>query len=367
MLGENGTEKFWLWMLSFENMYPQKVKKILHIFHTPEEFYYSGEKCLQAAGLFGQEEISGILKSKKSYSYDRELEKLEQQGIRFASIESPDYPKKLRDLCDAPYGLFFKGGRQLEEDIPVVAIVGARICSVYGSELAEYISKSLAGQGICVVSGMAKGIDAHSHMGALQAGGCTYAVLGTGVDICYPVENQHLYEAIAEKGCLISEYPPGRKALPWHFPARNRIVSGISDAVVVVEAREKSGSLITVEHALEQGKDVYAVPGRISDSLSQGCNRLIQSGAQLLLSPEEILESVFRHNFQSGKFFQKKKYPIAKELEVVYSNLDLFPKNVQTIIEETGETSDMVLEKLLQLQWMNLIQEPVKGYYSKKL
>lgn len=360
-------EEFWLWLVNIPGMFRQKISGILEVFHTPEELFRANEKLLRLSGVLKQEDIHNIMQSRKEYSYEREWDKLCRLDTRFYSFEHEHYPKRLKTLYDYPYGVFVRGKGLPSDKSPVVAMVGARNCSRYGAEIAACFAKVFGENGICVISGLAKGIDVHSHRGALMAGAVTCGVLGSGVDICYPAENADVFEKIQEHGALISEYPIGARPAPWKFPARNRIISGLADGVLVVEARKKSGSLITVECALEQGKDVYAVPGRIGDVLSEGCNRLIQSGAIPALSPKDVLGTLSCEKFQDYKFWEKREYPLAKDLEVVYSCVDLFPKNVQTIMEEVGENSPMVLEKLLQLQMMNLIQEPVKGYYLRKL
>lgn len=202
-----------------------------------------------------------------------------------------EYPKRLREIPNPPKELYVLG-RVPEEQIPTVAIIGARDCSEYGKYVASCLGAALGRNGIQVVSGMARGIDGIGQEAALDAGGSSFAVLGCGVDICYPAGNRRLYEKLRTGGGILSEYPPGTPPLPRHFPPRNRIVSGLSDAVVVVEAREKSGTLITVDMALEQGREVYVVPGRVTDPLSRGCNRLLKLGAGLLLEQGEFVEEL---------------------------------------------------------------------------
>lgn len=203
----------------------------------------------------------------------------------------PEYPERLKNIPGAPEELYVLG-RLPEEDRLSVAVIGARDCSEYGKYVAREIGAVLGRNKISVVSGMARGIDGISQEAALNAGGSSFAVLGCGVDICYPETNRQLYERLKISGGILSEYPPGSPALAWHFPPRNRIVSGLADVVAVIEARVKSGTLITVDMALEQGREVYAAPGRVTDRLSDGCNRLIRQGAGILLSPEEFLREL---------------------------------------------------------------------------
>lgn len=212
-------------------------------------------------------------------------------GIRMLRLQDEEYPERLREIPHPPKELYVLGEIP-KERIPTVAIIGARDCSEYGSYVATVLGAAMGHSGVQVVSGMARGIDGIGQEAALDAGGSTYAVLGCGVDVCYPAKNRPLYEKLQTGGGILSEYPPGTPPLPGYFPARNRIVSGLADAVVVVEAREKSGTLITVDMALEQGREVYVVPGRVTDPLSKGCNRLMKLGAGILLNTEDFVEEL---------------------------------------------------------------------------
>ena len=211
-----------------------------------------------------------------------------KQGIHIVVYGQEGYPKRLKEIPDPPFLLFYKGELP-SENVPSVAIVGARECSAYGEFVAQELGKSLGKAGIQVISGMARGIDGISQRASLDEGGRSFGVLGCGVDICYPKTNQKLYNQLCEKGGVLSAYLPGTAPIPNGFPPRNRIVSGLADALVVVEARAKSGTLITVDMALEQGKDVFVVPGRITDRLSDGCNRLLALGASPVLTPTELI------------------------------------------------------------------------------
>ncbi len=359
-------EKYWLWLMNIENMSRNKIYRIMEVFKNPEEVFRASEMNMISSKVISDDDIVRIKESKKSFSYDNELQKLRRINARFISIDNEEYPNKLRNIYDYPYGLFIRGNVIYDNGFSI-AIVGARNCSEYGKSMARRFAGELSRYGIPIISGMARGIDSYSHRGVVESGGSTYGVLGCGVDICYPAENIELFTDIQMKGSVISEYPLGCAPMSWQFPARNRIISGLADIILVVEAREKSGSLITVEHALEQGKDIFAVPGRIGDKLSEGCNRLIRAGAGIALSPEMLIEEISDNYFSTIEYSEKKNYPIAKDLEVVYSNVDLFPKSIQTIIEESSEKSDVVLEKLLRLQLMNLVNEPIKGYYSRNI
>ncbi len=217
--------------------------------------------------------------------YDRVMEK----NIGFIRKCDKDYPKLLKYIQVPPEQLFYIG-RLPTADRVSVGIVGARECTTYGRDMARLFGYRLAEAGVVVISGMAKGVDGWAHMGALEAGGETVAVLGCGVEVCYPSSNEKIYRQIPERGCIISEYPTKYGAMPANFPMRNRIISGLSRGILIVEARIRSGSLITADAALDQGKDVFVIPGRIGDVLSEGCNRLIRQGAIPVISPDDILE-----------------------------------------------------------------------------
>jgi len=217
-------------------------------------------------------------------------QRLGAQGLRFLARPAPDYPPLLRAIHDPPPGLFLRGAA-LPELLarPAVAVVGARACSGYGASVARTLARELAAAGLVVVSGLARGVDAEAHRGALDAGGTTVAVLGCGVDRDYPAAHAELARRIAECGLLVSEYAPGVEPAPWRFPARNRIIAGLCNAIVVVEARERSGALITADLALEEGREVFAVPGEITSALSAGTNDLLKLGASPLTRAADAL------------------------------------------------------------------------------
>jgi DNA processing protein len=218
---------------------------------------------------------------------------LAARGICFVARTHPEYPAGLRSIHDPPLGLFLRGAAGAAALArTAIAVVGARSCSAYGAQVARALGRDLAGAGLVVVSGLARGIDAEAHRGALEAGGTTLAVLGCGIDRDYPAANAALAAEIAATGLLVSEYGPGVEPAPWRFPARNRIIAGLAVATVVVEARERSGALITADLALEEGRDVYAVPGEITSALSTGTNRLLRLGAAPLLGAADVLDGL---------------------------------------------------------------------------
>lgn len=232
-----------------------------------------------------------IIRNRNDLYYENLLKKISDCKASVITYYDEDYPSGLRFINDCPKVLYVKG-KLLHEDATAIAIVGARKSTVYGRWVAEKITCELAKLGITLVSGMAKGIDTQVHVSSLISKARTIAVLGCGVDVVYPRSNRELYNRIQDNGCIISEFPLGTQPLPYNFPQRNRIISGLSLGVVVVEATEKSGSLITAHHAMEQGKDVFAVPGNINSIFSRGTNLLIKDGAKLVMSVEDIIEEI---------------------------------------------------------------------------
>jgi DNA processing protein len=215
----------------------------------------------------------------------------ESRGFRFVGRSEPAFPRLLLELHDPPPGLFIRGSASVELlSQPAVAIVGARMCSSYGGQVARMLGRELAAAGLVVTSGLARGVDGEAHRGALEAGGATVAVLGCGIDRDYPAAHAHLAKGICANGLVVSEYAPGVEPSPWRFPARNRIIAGLCHATVIVEARERSGALITADFALEAGREVLAVPGEITSTLSAGANALLRLGATPLTSSADVLE-----------------------------------------------------------------------------
>ena len=296
----------------------------------------------------------------------RGLEQMKRRGIRLVTWEDPDYPARLRNLPDAPAGLFVRGS--LPGNGPAAAIVGARNCSYYGASMARNLGQVLTEAGIQVISGLAKGIDAAAHEGALlgcRETGLVFGVLGCGIDVVYPAQNRKLYEAVAACGGILSEYPPGLRPFAANFPARNRIISGLSDGVTVVEADTRSGSLITASCALEQGKEIWAVPGRVGDRLSRGTNELIRDGAGILTEPEDMLRFWARSQ-KNLNFYEEKKILLDKKWERVYSCLDSEPKSASQLCEETGLEMKELARCLVDLVMEGLAAEPSPHYYAVK-
>jgi DNA protecting protein DprA len=290
-----------------------------------------------------------------------------EEKIFCYSQQSSQYPRRLHQQTGMPEKLYVKGELP-DEKTPTVAIVGARMCSEYGRHHAFTYAKLLAQQGVQIISGMALGIDALAHEGALAGAGKTFAVLGCGVDICYPARNRKIYNQIIEQGGVISEFTTGSPPLRYNFPMRNRIISGLADVVLIIEAKAKSGSLITADSALEQGKTVLALPGRVNDELSKGCNWLISQGAGVAYSVETVLNELnmsYTLKQESQQNQQKNDLGLASTKKLVYSCVDLTPKDLHSIIEDVSGTVAEISKILLELQLEGLVFEPFKNYYVR--
>lgn len=291
---------FWYWFVNIPGVGPGTRRKLLERFGHPQAVYMAGEKEL--ADILKKKQCVYLQESRNTHSIARSMQRLQASGTRFLHWESPDYPEKLRQLFDPPYGIYLRGSLP-SPDRPSLAMVGARSATLYGIRVAEQFAGELSRRGIQIISGLAAGIDAAGHRGALQAGGYTLGILGGGIDTMYPRANYFLYRQMYERGGVLSEYNLGIPNSPGLFPIRNRLISAMADGVFVLEAGEKSGSFITIDQALEQGKDVFALPGRISDPLSEGCNRLIAEGAVLVQRPEDIAAPLLEkyENFPAGQ------------------------------------------------------------------
>lgn len=352
-------EKYWRWLCSRKELYRPQIAGILKYFKNPKAVFEASDREIESCIFLTEVQKRCLKEGKREDCWYGQ----EQRGIRFISAEHPDYPKRLKEIPDYPYGLFYKG--RLPLDIrPSVAVVGARKCSFYGRDMAGKIAAALAHNGIQVISGMALGIDSYSQSQALEAGGESFAVLGCGVDICYPAGNERLYRQLEEMGGILSEFPPGRKPLPHHFPIRNRIISGLSETVLVIEARERSGSLITADLALEQGRDVMAVPGRLTDPVSAGCNRLIEQGAGIIWSVEQLMMSL-NGSVPPAKNKKNNQIPLETKEKLVYSCVDFQPVSLGGIIQNTNLPAQEVMQILAALMLKGYVEEPMKNYYKK--
>ena len=358
------------WICNIPTIGNKKIEYLLQFFRSSEAVFHASfgelkrfqEECCKKKLRFTVADIDKICNNRKSEKIREGYAKLQKHGIYLVSKDDGSYPNKLRNIYDAPYSLYVKGKLPKTEE-KLLAIVGARECSSYGKEMAKYLAAAVAREGVCVVSGLARGIDAFAHEGALSVGGVTYGILGCGIDICYPKENINLYMEMQKNGGIISEYALGIAPFAGNFPMRNRIISGLCDGILIIEAKEKSGSLITVDMGLEQGKEIYALPGKATDRLSEGCNNLIKMGAKLVTTPEDILEDLIPNRAKTQSDFKKNDKLLELHEKIVYASLCLEPRHIEEIAMQTGFEMDLLMEQLLRLELYGLVKQTSRNYY----
>lgn len=382
--------KYWLWLTELRGLRNQTRLALLRHFGSPEDIFYADQgEILLTEGITRDQ--AEMVKDHALDRAERILGECQRLGHQILTLHDAAYPGRLENIYDPPCVLYVRGQLPVFDEECAIAVVGTRDCTPYGVACAEKFGYGLAAGGALVVSGLARGIDSAAIRGALRAGGRTAAVLGNGLDVVYPKENRYLYEDVAAAGALISEYPPGTEPSRGHFPVRNRILSGLCTATLVVEAPERSGALITANTALEQGRDVYAIPGPIDAPASRGCNQFIREGGVLVTEPWDILEEYTGRfpdklrqegarkkpevlGYQARQKEEPKAVPPTLDLE--QSGLELTddqisllramgeePILVDDLIENTGIPTRRVLSALTMLEIENLvIQHPGKRY-----
>ena len=351
-------EIYMLWLASLKASNHFKYQ-LLQRFQSAEQIFRTSYTGLCEVGCSARQ-AEVIIEGKQSIgTVEENYHKIREEGVEMIDLYSDQYPIRLTHIFNPPIVLFTKGDSTLLNE-PSIAIVGSRKCSEYGFSVAKKLATALGEYKLVVVSGMARGIDEAGHKGTI-ASGKTVAVLGTGVNICYPKQNIDLYEHILANGCIVSEYLPNTMAKPYHFPERNRIISGLSLGTVIVEAQEKSGSLITAQIALEQGREVFAVPGNIYSVFSKGTNRLIQEGAKLTMKVEDVLEEI-KHQIE-GVVIDKKdnnhssiSIGLDKLQIMVYDCLSWQPIQIDKVMSRLDLSIETIEMVLLQLEIKGLIQ-----------
>lgn len=367
MTQETESLRHWLALTHAPKLGTVTFHNLITAFQSPQAVFAAGRDAWHQAGL--DAETVAYLRDPDWQQVDVELAWVEQQGGMIVTQADEAYPELLRMIPDPPPLLYALGQIEIL-NTPQLAIVGSRNPTHAGQETATDFANYLAGIGLTITSGMALGIDAAAHQGALAAHGQTVAVVGTGLDRVYPARHKQLAHQIAEHGVLLSEFPIGTPPLPGNFPRRNRIISGLSMGVLVVEAAKQSGSLITAKMALEQGREVFAVPGSIHHPLAKGCNALIRQGAKLVEKAEHILEEL--EGFV-GMIRQPELQPNANHVfkldadyQKVLQYVDFAPTSVDKIVERSGLTADTVCSMLLVLELQGFIQALSGGFYSKQ-
>ena len=324
---------YMMWLFRSLGMNLRKTYILLECFGSALEIWNADEKTLLEICGITQETVHALNQGKASV--DHWIRELNDLGLRYISINDPSYPPLLKEIADPPVGLYIKGELPKEGSV-MVSIIGARRCTEYGRNMAFKLSKDLAKEDIVIVSGMARGIDSMGHRGALEADGRTIAVLGFGHNNCYPTENKNLMEQISKKGCLISEYPPDTEATRYNFPQRNRIIAGISQGLIVIEAGKKSGTLITVDFALDDGRTVMTLPANITSKASEGTNDLIKQGCPIITCAQDVL-------FEIGVETKKKQQKKEEKLEL---NLSEEEKKVYQLISDEAVAMEYITKML---------------------
>lgn len=355
-----------VWLASIAEIGPVKARRLLEHFGDEYGIYHARKSALDKVEGISEKDVQAIVSETNKRKAREDFEKMLNRGISFVSIHDKAYPEMLRKIDNPPYGLFVRG-KMPAEHIPSVAIVGARNCTNYGKEMSRWFARELSEAGIQIISGLAYGVDGSAHQGALEGKTPTFGVLGCGIDICYPKENFSLYMDMLAHGGILSEYGLGVPGMAYQFPMRNRIISGLCDAIVIVEARQKSGSLITADQALEQGKSIFALPGRIGDPLSVGCMNLIKQGAELVTSPQDILD-----NFYIDTVIRKKEMGELAGLEQIEEQkiflcLSFEPKHIDQLARETGFLISKLLTILLKMELDGFVRQTSQNCYIRAL
>ena len=352
------TDDFYMmWLTQIEGLSAKRIFNLLSHFGTPKEVWDAPRELLLSVNGITASAADIIMSAKDEDILDEKISALEEKGISYISLLNPDYPEYLKNISDPPLGLYYKGVLP-DSTEKCFSIIGSRRCSEYGAQVAEKFAYELSKNDFIIVSGMAKGIDSMAHRGAIKGGGKTVAVLGCGVDICYPAENEKLMAAIAENGCVMSEYPPGTRPSNYNFPQRNRIIAGLSSGLLVIEAGKKSGTLITVDRALDYGRTVFAVPANITSALSEGTNQLIKDGCPPVTCIDDIL-------FELGEIKSENEI---KKAEKADNNLKDDEKEVLAAIKYEPVSLDNLintLDKPIQNIQYILTYLEIYGYVKK--
>jgi DNA processing protein len=346
---------------------PRRVKKLFAHFESFGAIWEATSTKLREI-FWSQVIAEAIVSGRSEAAIDEELAAAEDQGVRILTLVDEEYPVLLREIEDPPLVLYVRGETSMDP-ARAIAVVGTRRSTRYASLVAARLASQLAMKGITVVSGLAAGTDAAAHQGVLDVGGRTIAVMGCGVDRVYPKRNQALYDGIVETGTVISEYPLGTRPAKWTFPQRNRIISGLTRGVLVVQAPERSGALITARLALEQGRDVFAVPGNITNRTSAGTNRLIRDGAKLVMTVDDILEEypdLLRLKGLPGEKAEAEEPKLGEREQCVYDLISLEPVHVDDIIGRADLSPTEASHILLLLQLEGLIEEVEGGRYIRR-
>ena len=346
-------KKYWIGFNLVKGIGAVRFKQVQSYFGDLSKAWHAPIEVFHEIGLPGR-----VLKNfdalRGEIDLDRMYEKINESDVKVLTLLDPDYPALLKEIDQSPPVIYIRGSLTPADEF-AVAMVGTRRVTAYGQQVTRDTSTYLAGHGLTIVSGMARGVDALAHQHALQAGGRTIAVLGCGVDVIYPPEHRRLAEAIIENGALISDYPLGTQPEGINFPPRNRIIAGLSLATIVVEAGERSGALITADFAVEQGRDVFAVPGNVFSPASRGTNRLIQKGAYVMVSPQDVLDVLDLSQVEDYKDARQVLPADTTEARILQV-MDYEPIHIDEICNEVGLPVEKVSAALTMMELKGMVQ-----------
>jgi len=345
--------KFWIGFNLVRGIGAVRFQQILSYFGDLSAAWQAPLDIFRQAGL-PERALANLAQLRAEIDLDAYYESIIESGVSVLTLPDGDYPRLLKDIDQAPPVLYIRGTLTAADEF-AVAMVGTRKVSAYGQQITRDASTFLAGHGLTIVSGLARGVDALAHQSALKAGGRTIAVLGSGVDVIYPPEHRKLADAIIENGAVISDYPLGTQPEGINFPPRNRIISGLSLATIVVEAGDRSGALITADFALEQGRDIFAVPGNVLSPVSRGTNRLIQNGAYAMVSPQDVLDALDLSEVEAIKTARQILPADAIEASILQA-LDFEPIHVDDICQATGMAVEKVSAALTMMELKGMVQ-----------
>jgi DNA processing protein len=359
--------RYLLWLSSIEGLACAKANQLLEYFGSPKALYDADEVALEETGFLTRRDVLKITEKKYKERLGKSEDMVYQKNMKLISIHDEGYPELLKNIYDPPFLLYYKG--QIQKNEKALAVVGARKCTTYGLKMAGVISQKLGELGFTIVSGLARGIDSAAHWACVEGGTRTIGVLGCGLDVVYPPENRRLADKMLEQGAIFSEFPPTTHPLPFHFPLRNRLISGISHGVIVIEAGEKSGSLITASQALEQGREVFALPGNVMSTKSTGTNQLIKDGAKMITGIQDILDELhlflpdIEKDYDKQMKRKKQVFHLSEEEKKIVACLETEPLHVDVLLRQTGFSMKDLNACLMMLELQGVLESmPGKMY-----
>lgn len=366
--------ELWYWISTVSTIGIERTGKLIKSFESLQEVYNADfqllEKCV------GKQPAEELVASRNDTKLHKGYESLIKRGISLHLCTDESFPARLQGIPLQPYYIFSIGTLP-PDSMNTLSVVGSRGCTDYGKQVAGYFSEGVAAAGVGIISGLAEGIDAEAHKGALRVGGYTLGVIGNGIGDVYPQSNWQLFDILERKGCIISEYPPGRPALKFNFPFRNRLISALSDAVLVIESRRQSGTLHTVDHGLSQGREIYAVPGKINDPMSEGCNRLLAQGARPAIDVNELLFDIWGISTKQDRaknslsrrrerFYKIHRDELSKQEWIVFGAVTDSPVTIDDVCQKTSLPVSTVAQALFKLTEKRYIRD-LGGSYSALL